>query len=532
MTSLRLLLCLLGLALWSGTALADEDEAAEAAAAPAEDDTDDGISDNPDDADGDGIVEPDEAADNAEFKAEFAGISDEPDEAALDKRSEDAELVPSLTPEQFRKMVGVARKVVLAKMEKKIAKKSDERMATFGWIVSAVSLCGIFLLAMPLVLRRKYPGQGAMLLKYSGLAALVFFVTVNLFGGVLYGMRSVQGALSGYTNPSIAIAKGTFDTLDDNADKYVTIGKELFAPTLEQMRANPDEQPAALILENGQKLLKDATVFLKIKKMIKSADFLFGILPIILTLVTLVLFVLAIRPTLTEIINLPARAAQGHQSAAREVVRNSLRRVKGELLATLCTLGVLTGITVVSSLVLGRIVVPAIDMLLEYFSAAVSYLQFVDGASSTLVFLALFGVILFLVFNLATLILSSAFFLGKCQKIFQRRFNDGLPVRRHRKFFKWGVPAVLLVQLFPVLFVYVATFGLGKINDAILSGVTDAEAVSWGKLMLAGPLFLVVGYIALFWTVRGIKAIKFLATYKVPVPEQNIVTTPFTRQAA
>src|SRR5678810_1302054 len=104
-------------------------------------------------------------------------------------------------------------------------------MATFGWIVSGVAACGVFLLLLPLFLIKRYPGRGALLFKYSALAALTFFVTINLFGGVLYGMRTVQGALSGYTNPSIAIAKGTFDTLDENADRYITTGKELFAPS-------------------------------------------------------------------------------------------------------------------------------------------------------------------------------------------------------------------------------------------------------------------------------------------------------------
>jgi hypothetical protein len=74
---------------------------------------------------------------------------------------------------------------------------------------------------------------------------------------------------------------------------------------------------------------------------------------------------------------------------------------------------------------------------------------------------------------------------------------------------------VLFVQLFPLLFVLVAQTILMKINGGILEGVEDAEAVSWKKLMLLGPLFLVVAYLVMFWAARGVKAIKFLATYKV-----------------
>jgi len=216
-------------------AAAEEHHEAAAEHADANDDADD--DEAPTDAfdeDGDGVVEPDELETKKEFEAAFDDIPDAPDEAALDARPEDGELKPSLTVEQFRKLVGLARKVVLKKMEAKIAKGAAKKMRTFSWAIFGISLCGFGLLFMPLFLRKKYPGQDGTLFKYSALAALTFFVTINLFGGVLYGFRTVQGALSGYTNPSVAIAKGTFDTLDRNADDYITMGKELFAPTLEQ----------------------------------------------------------------------------------------------------------------------------------------------------------------------------------------------------------------------------------------------------------------------------------------------------------
>lgn len=471
---------------------------------------------DPFDSDGDGVVEPDEIEERKEFQAEFGDIPDDVDDSALEKRSEDAELRPSLTVEKFRKLVGIARKVVLEKMATKIAKKSDKRMRKFSYMVFGFSLLGVFLLAMPLALRKKYPGQGKVLFKYSALAAVTFFVTVNLFGGVLYGLRTAQGALSNYTNPAIAVARGTFDTLDKNAEFYIVTGKELFGPTLEQMNKHPDEQPAVLLLENGLKVAQDAKVFLSIAKMFKRVNFVFSVLPIILMIVTLVLFVLAIRPTLTEIVKLPAVAASGTGgSVGADVVKKSMHRVKGEMLATVCTVAVLSVITLVSAFVLGKVCEPALEALLFYFSEAINYLQFVEGASSGLVFAALFGVIFFLVLNLATLILSMSFFLGKSQKIFQARFNEGTPLAHHKRFFKWGIPAVLFVQLFPLLFVVVAQMILMKINGGILEGIEDAEAVSWKKLMLLGPLFLVVAYMVMFWAARGLKAIKFLATYKV-----------------
>jgi hypothetical protein len=494
----------------------------EPAAAVSDDDDNGGVPYNKWDEDGDGKVEPEEEAEHKEYDAEFAGIDatiDEKDIAELNARPAGKTLLPSLTIEHFRKIVQITKKVVLGRMAKKIAKKNAQKMAKFGMLVIAFSGAGLLLLLMPLFLAKKYPGQGKVLFKYSGLAALTFVVTVNLFGGVLFLMRGVQTALSDFTNPQIALAEGFFNELDQHAEDYVVMGKELFAPTLEQLSGNSDEQPAVALLGNGMQIVKDAKVFLDIAKMVKKIDFILGALPIILMVVTLVLFILAIKPTLIEIIKLPAAAASGASGVGKDVVANSARRVVGELKATLCTLGVLALLTIVSSVVLGQIVQPSLRALLEYFSLALQYLQFVHGASSGLVFLTLFAVIFFLVLNLAALILSMSFFLGKSQKIFQARFNHGVPLATHARFFKWGAPSVLLVHLFPLVFVEIAAFGLAKINDSLTGGATDAEAVSWSKLMLAGPIFLVAGFLVLFWAARCLKAIGFLFKYKIPKPQ-------------
>jgi hypothetical protein len=476
------------------------------------------------DADGDGQMEPDEVADAKELKDLEKDMPHEVVEGALDKRPDDSELKPSIDAETFRKIVRLTRKFQLGRMENKMAKNAAKRMGWFSMAVTGFSLTGLLLLFMPLVLRNKYPGQGKRMFKYSALAAVTFVVTVNLFGGVLMVMRTTQGVLGPLTNPTLAIAGGTFDTLDTNAEEYITTGKELFVPTLEQMKGNSDEQPAVLLLENGVKVAKDAKVFITVAKMFKKISFIFAVIPIVLLAVTMIFFLLALRPTLTQIVKLPAMAAQGAANAGKDVVRDSMRRVGTEFIATLATIGVLFGITLVSAFVLGRVVGPAIDTLLGYFSEAVNYLQFAEGASSTLVFLALFGVILFLVFNLAALIVSTIFFLSKSQKIFQQRFNEGVPLARHLRFWKWGTASVMLVQLFPWLFVWIADKLLVKINLAIVGTEGNAANVSWTKLMLAGPAFLVVGFLAMFWAARGVKAIKFLIGYKVK-PQQVVLST-------
>jgi hypothetical protein len=467
------------------------------------------------DEDGDGVVEPDEAELKAEFEAAFADIPDEVDDAALDARPDASALLPSLDVETFRKLVRLAEKKVLPRMETKIEAKNAKKMMKFVQLVVAFSGLGILLLLAPLFLAKKYPGKGGMLFKYAAIAAATFVVTVNLFGVVLLGLRTAQGAMGRYTNPQLAVASGLFTTLDEDAEEYIVLGKELFAPTLEQMHAGGDDPPAAVVIANGQRVVKDASVFISIAKFFKGLNWLFGIIPIVLTVVTLLLFVLALKPTLVEIIKLPGAMASGEAAGGGNVVKGALRRVVTEFQATVATLGGLLLVTVVSAVILGFIVAPALKALLEYFSISVQYLQFVDGASSGVVFLTLFAVTLFVGLNMAAVILSSAFFLGKLQKVFQNKFTDGAPLATHKKFLIWGPLSFLWVQLFPLLFLLVAQKALAAINDKILDGVANPDEVNWKMLLVAGPLFLVIGFIILFWAARGMKALGFMLTYQV-----------------
>lgn len=145
-------------------------------------------------------------------------------------------------------------------------------MSKISQLIFYFSLAGLLLLGAPLVLRRRYPGQGASLFKYSALAAVTFLVTVNLLGTVVMGFRSAQGALGSSTNPQLRIASGFFDSLDHNAEDLLTTGKELFAPTLARLQGNGDDQPAVVLFENGQRVVKDAQVFVTVAKTFKKLD--------------------------------------------------------------------------------------------------------------------------------------------------------------------------------------------------------------------------------------------------------------------
>ena len=45
--------------------------------------------------------------------------------------------------------------------------------------------------------------------------------------------------------------------------------------------------------------------------------------------------------------------------------------------------------------------------------------------------------------------------------------------------------------------------------------MTDPSQVNWKALLIAGPLFLVIGFILMFWAARGMKALTFMLKYQV-----------------
>src|SRR5258708_3563583 len=73
-----------------------------------------------------------------EYEEAFAGIpkfddkSADAEEKLLEERPAETDMQPSMTVDQFRKIVGLARTVVLDRMEKKMAKSAAKKMAHFS----------------------------------------------------------------------------------------------------------------------------------------------------------------------------------------------------------------------------------------------------------------------------------------------------------------------------------------------------------------------------------------------------------------
>jgi hypothetical protein len=471
--------------------------------------------------------EPDQVADPTGVAAPDQPAEDQP--ASTPAQPADPGAAPEaggeMTAEQradyaaaLRQAVQEIRARVLAKIVSNIQRKQQEKLDRMAAIISVLAFCGVFLLLLPFHLRRRYPGKMRVLFKYSALAALLFFLAVNLFAVVLFAMRGAQTALGEYTNPQVRLVSSTFDLIENKADEMAEIGPLLIEPTLQSLNEESDSPVLVIMLENIQKLRNDVSVFSSIGRFVKKLDWLFGMLPILFTGLAIFLFARMAWPTLTEIVRLPERAAEGRRGAVGHAVRYTLRSVWAETKATFCVVAVLIGLSLLAGFLLGFVLEPAIEVFMAYLAVAFLYIQVDAEASSFWILFSLMGSLLFLVLNLAVIVLTTIFFLAKSQKIFQGRFRRGVPLAMHRRFWRWGTLGAIWAQLLPVLYIAVAVKAIGwfveKSVDRFLDPQNPAES-NWPFILASGPALFLVTFLLIFWIGRGGSALRFLATYKV-----------------
>ncbi|MFZ6177622.1 hypothetical protein [Nannocystis pusilla] len=461
----------------------------------------------------------------AEIPAEPAEVVDP---AAIDAAPDDAAAVdpsalepdagdelageedPAVYAARLRGQIEAIRGPLLDRLADKIIDKQAQKMDQISSVLSLIALGGLLLLLMPLVLIRRYPGKFAVLLRYSALAAVTFVIAVNLFSGALMLLRGIQGGLGSVTSPQVQMVEATLDLLHEKAEDIAPMGPLIIEPTLAQLGQGSDEPLPVIMLENVQKFRNDMQVFSTVASFFKSVSWVLAYIPVVLTLLTGVLFFLAIKPTLLEIVRLPGRAAGGEAGVGRVVVKQTLQRIGREFLATLGVIGVLVALTLLAAALTTYVLQPALEAFIAYLSLAFIYVQIEADASSFAVLASLVGVTLFLVFNLVAVVVASALYLGKSQKIFQRRFHDEVPLAAHRRFWRWGTIGLLWVQLFPIAYITAAK----PLVEWLIDNTFDPAAPNWGLVLVSGPALLVVLFVITFWLGRGLGALRFIARYR------------------
>jgi hypothetical protein len=462
----------------------------------------------------------------AEVSPEELAAADELTPAFTEQLEAQAEATAGLSPEAIdaltklfidalRKKLATVRGEVLARTIESVRAKQAEKLGNIMMILVALSPLGLLLLFMPLVLKNKYPNQMPTLVRASGLAAVAFVGAMLMFTGLMFMLRIVQNEAAMATNPQIRVVEASFDAVDNNLDEIAAMPGLLEVP-LQQLRDGDVDSLEVALLHNVKSFKEDLTVFDRVAKMFQSINWLFGWVAIAMMLLTVVLFLVAMRPLLTEIVQLPARAAKG-EVAPSEVIGLVSKRVGNELLVTLCVAGLATLVAVVSGFIEARLVGPAMDAFILQLLVAMQYVFVEPLASTSYVYVAMGSVMAFLVLNIAVVVVSGGLFIRMAQKILKARFHEGVPLADHKQFWLWGSVGLLWALVLPYLVLRVVL----PFSQWLVDSGTTGD-FSWGRVLVAGPLTLAIGFLILFVLGQGLRGMIFSLKYKLtkdPVAE-------------
>jgi hypothetical protein len=417
---------------------------------------------------------------------------------------EEREAYRALVLEKLR----AVRQQVLGGIEDALTEKQADRLLRVAQVLLYGSLAGVLLLGLPLVLRKRYPGQGGVLFRYSALAAVTFFLTVNLFALVLLSLQFFQGVLGALTNPPSQMAASAFTAIENNLDRLLELAPTMIEPPLAQLAAGESESLPLALLGNAQALRADFDAFQGIASAFRGVSGLLGSLPILLVLAAVAIFLRNVRPVLLAIVRLPEQAASGRATAG-QLLRQVGRTLLGEVTATLLLVLVLVLVSLVSAILMSMVMDSALEAFIVYTFLNLFYAVSEPGASTGLVYASLGGTLLFALLDAAVVLAGTIFYLSTSQRIFRQRFHQRVRLRRHGRFFGWRTLALLWTQVLPLLFV----LATAELIPVLLEWA--GEDPRWPVVLLSGPALIVFGFVLVFWAARGWKALSAIRTYPV-----------------
>lgn len=468
-------------------------------------------------------------------------VLDDPAEIdqTLDCFDERADVDPIANPayisrERLKAWLQLGKEKVIHKLREKELAAQGAALGRVMLGLAALTLLGVLvILATPLRLGGRYPDKKAQLWRASGFAALTFALTMGSLGVTLGAMRAVQGAVVvDSTSPKLRIANAVFDVLDkenqvemlselskERLDFIKTplqavvrsagedVQQEAFIAYVATHWAELLEEPELKTLAKNAGLLKGhAESFRSVIWMYRRVDWLMGLVPIVMALLAVLLYLLPMKDTLVEIVNAPARAADGEDAGAFSRAMNA---VKGEFKLILPYLGLMLLVIPIIGVFVALAVEPLVELLFVYLFQTVWY--FLGATVSPIVIdLSLGGAMALLIAAIVLFILAMGQLLGAARKLLRARFHWGQPLARHARFLALAPLASLAVLCFPVLFAH----ALHYVEFEIVG-----PGVDFGDLttmtMIGVPVGGLLSFFLLFWALRGFKLMKFVSKYPV-----------------
>lgn len=440
---------------------------------------------------------------------------------AEEQLNKQALAIEGLTPENMDKIAQLFVKVLREQLAKvraktwdktvdKMREKNAARIGKVTGILLMLSAAGLLLLLLPFTQMKKFPGQAGKLFGYAAMAGASLTMAILLMTGVLFVMRTVQASLGEQSNPQLVIVDASFEAIDNQIVEIAGTPGLLMVP-MQQVTTGEKEDINVAILENASQFKKDFEIFKSIGTFFKSISWIFGYVPIVLTGLAVVLFFVTIKDLIKDIIKAPERAMKGEIKGS-EVFTMVVRRVINEMIVTLITMSVLVLITLLTAFALTAIAYPAMDTFIRQLMVTLQYVFIQPGASKAFIYIALLGVIFYLVLSVLVLILSGTFYLGKIQAIFRAVFNNKVPLKTFKPFFIKQTLGMVWCMAIPILTMLAGS----KLGLYLSDKATSGKQFNWTLALLPAPLSLLAIFAILFFVARGLKSLLGIIKYKVP----------------
>ena len=440
-----------------------------------------------------------------------------------------------ISPEKLRSWLNIARDKVLSNLEAKeraAQKKSSFRIAMLLGVVALLGFIGTLL--MPVFLGKRFPNQKQFLWKASAVAAATFATTMVLLGATLLVMRSVQGLVAtDSTSPKMKIAEGVFEVMSNEEfveglseiSKYRldfikgplkiivedVVGErtddyEVFIAFVAQHWADILKEPEIQrIVENKKLLNEQIEAFEAVIGLYRNVDWLMSLVPIILSILAVVLYLIPLRQTLIDIATSPMRATQG--AGGSNMVGQARGTILAEIKSVLPFLAVILLLLPLAGYFLALAVKPLVEMVIAYAFLTIFYL-ISSKASAAVLYLSLGSVMGLLVACVAVYILCVVFYMGTVRKILRAKFHYGRSFAEYKRFWTVGGLVLLGLLLAPMLYAF-------AVNE-VFSSWEMADVPSASDMVIV-PLVAFLIFPVLFWLLRGIRGLGYIKKYPVPM---------------